>query len=116
MYRLTKIKGTLNMNNPFERFYDEEIEIYKKTNGGYTNGDTKEYVGKIICDLQPYRVETEDSIRGLVTDKQYKIFADKYPILKVGNLVLFDGAWYRLTDVQEWTFGTSAIMRWISES
>ena len=99
------------MNNPFERFYDTEIEIYKKTNGGYSDGDTKTYLGKIICDLQPYRDDTEDGMRGLVTDKQYKIFADKYPILKEGNLVLFGGAWYRIVRADEWTFGTTAIMR-----
>ena len=103
------------MNNPFERFYDTEIEIYKKTNGGYSNGDTKEYVGKIICDLQPYRKETEAGMRGLVCERQYKIFADKYPILTEGNLVLFGGRWYRIVRADEWTFGTTAIIRSVDD-
>ena len=103
------------MSNPFERFYDTEIEIYKKTNGGYTNGDTKTYLGKIICDLQPYREDTIDGAPSLISDRQYKIFADKYPLLRSGNLVRFGGAWYRITGVEEWSFGTTAVMRCIGD-
>lgn len=103
------------MINPFERFYDTEIEIYRLTDGGYSNGDTKTYLGKIICDLQPYRDETQDAMRGLSSDRQYKIYSDKYPIIKNGNLVLFGGAWYRIICTEEWSFGTTAVMRCIDD-
>lgn len=99
------------MTNPFDRFYDSEIEIYKVTDGGYSEGDTKIYLGKITCDLQPYRDETEPDARGLSTDRRYKIYADKYPILKNGNMALFGGEWYMITSAEEWSFGTVAVMR-----
>lgn len=103
------------MDNLFERFYDSEIEIYRAEGASYSEGDTKTYLGKIICDLQPYRDETRSETRGLVTDRRYKIYADKYPILKNGSLVRFADAWYRIVQTEEWSFGMTAVIRSIDD-
>ncbi len=99
------------MLNPFERFYDTPAEIYSRVDNGYTDGDAKTYLGKIICDLQPYTGNTEDKPYGLSSEKMYKLYADKRDIIKTGNMVKFADCWYRIVDTEEWSLGVTALIR-----
>ena len=103
------------MLNPFERFYDTAVEIYSRMDNGYSDGDTKTYLGKIICDLQPYTGDTEDKLYGLSSEKQYKLYADNSAIIKEGNIVKFAEGYYMIVNVKEWRFGTVALIRSVGD-
>lgn len=99
------------MVNPFERFYDAEVEVYSLADRGYSNGDTKTYLGKMTCDLQPVSDETDSKTFGLDNTKRYRIYTDKHSFLKEGNLAYFAGGWYRITGVMEWSLGVRVDVR-----
>ena len=49
------------MINPFERFYDTEIEVYEVGENTYEKKGEKTLLGSVVCDIQPY--ENEPYIR-----------------------------------------------------
>ncbi len=103
------------MLNPFNRFYDTTVEIYSRVDNGYTDGDAKTYLGKIVCDLQPYTGDTEDKPYGLSSEKMYKLYADRRGIIKTGNMVKFADGWYRIADTEEWSLGVTAVIRSVED-
>lgn len=101
------------MDNVFDRFYDTEAEVYSVQKGDYETGDTKNYLGKVKGDFQPYTSYASDNAYGLSEDRQFKLYSDKYPIIKVGNLILFMGEWYRIVSVKDWSMGMTAVIKGI---
>ena len=61
------------MINPFERFYDTEIEVYEVGENTYEKKGEKTLLGSVVCDIQPYENELENRIYGLTENKKYKV-------------------------------------------
>ena len=61
------------MINPFERFYDTEIEAYEVGENTYEKKGEKTLLGSVVCDIQPYENELENRIYGLTENKKYKV-------------------------------------------
>ena len=57
------------MINPFERFYDTEIEVYEVGENTYEKR-VKNTLGSVVCDIQPYENELENRIYGLTENKK----------------------------------------------
>ena len=89
------------MINPFERFYDTEIEVYE------VGENTYEKKG----DIQPYENELENRIYGLTENKKYKVFCDKTDLIKIGRYAKFGDEFFEIIKAECWNFGMTAMMR-----
>ena len=69
------------MINPFERFYDTEIEVYEVGENTYEKKGEKTLLGSVVCDIQPYENELENRIYALTENKKYKVFCDKTDLI-----------------------------------
>lgn len=71
------------MINPFERFYDTEIEVYEVGENTYEKKGEKTLLGSVVCDIQPYENELENRIYGLTRKiKNIKCSVTKQTIYK----------------------------------
>ena len=84
------------MINPFERFYDTEIEVYEVGENTYEKKGEKTLLGSVVCDIQPYENELENRIYGLTENKKYKVFCDEF---------------FEIIKAECWNFGMTAMMR-----
>ena len=97
--------------NPFNRFYDTEISVYEAEKNTYSEKGHKNFLGTLICDLQPYESDSESKIYGLDENRSYKIFCDTNDLLKNGRYVNFGAQWYMIVSTQNWSMGMTAVMR-----
>jgi len=97
--------------NPFNRFYDTEISVYEAEKNTYFEKGHKNFLGTLICDLQPYESETESKIYGLDENRSYKIFCDINDLLENGRYVNFGAQWYMIVSTEKWSMGMTAVMR-----
>ena len=65
------------MINPFERFYDTEIEVYEVGENTYEKKGEKTLLGSVVCDIQPYENELENRIYGLTENNNIKCSVTK---------------------------------------
>ena len=84
------------MINPFERFYDTEIEVYE------VGENTYEKKGEN---------ELEKRIYGLTENKKYKVFCDKTDLIKIGRYAKFGDEFFEIIKAECWNFGMTAMMR-----
>lgn len=99
------------MMNPFERFYDTKIDVYAAEENEYEKRGQKNLLGTVVCDIQPYRSDTESKPYGLSENVSYKLFCDKNDLMKTGRYVSFAGAWYMIATVEIWSFGMTVMIR-----
>ena len=78
------------MINPFERFYDTEIEVYEVGENTYEKKGEKTLLGSVVCDIQPYENELENRIYGLTENKKYKFWYFKIKECKESGLSVKD--------------------------
>lgn len=97
--------------NPFKRFYDTEIAVYEKGENSYSKEGEMSFLGKIICDIQPVKSDTEKCIYGLSSQREYKIFCDKNSLIQTGRYVNFGSVQYMIVSTENWNFGMTALMR-----
>lgn len=102
------------MINPFERFYDTQIEIYEGGENTYETSGEKTFLGTLVCDIQPCGSDTESSEYGLCANKAYKLYSDSTELLKDGRYVLFGGSLYLIVRSEKGSFGDTALMRGVS--
>lgn len=102
------------MLNPFERFYNTEINIVRvKKGSGYSDrgNETTEHLGTIICDLQPFNGGLAAKEYGLNTECQYRIFTDHSAYVTEGNHAKIDDKLYKIIYAANWHFGKVAILQ-----
>lgn len=99
------------MINPFERFYDTEIEVYEVGENTYEKKGEKTLLGSVVCDIQPYENELENRIYGLTENKKYKVFCDKTDLIKIGRYAKFGDEFFEIIKAECWNFGMTAMMR-----
>lgn len=97
--------------NPFDRFYDTEIEVYEVGENTYEKKGEKTLLGCVVCDIQPYENELENRIYGLNDVRKYKVFCDKCEFLKVGRYIKFGNGFYEIIQSESWHFGMIAVIR-----
>ena len=85
------------MINPFERFYDTEIEVYEVGENTYEKKGEKTLLGSVVCDIQPY--------------EKYKVFCDKTDLIKIGRYAKFGDEFFEIIKAECWNFGMTAMMR-----
>lgn len=101
-------------NNPFERFYDTEIEIVKiKKGSGYSDRgrENTEVLKKIICDIQSFNGGLAANEYGLSVECQYRIFANSSPYITEGNYARIADKLYKIIYAADWNFGKVAILQ-----
>ncbi len=101
--------------NPFNRFYDTEINVYEAEENTYERKGEKNFIGTIACDVQHCGGDMESSEYGFAENKAYKIFTDKNDILIAGRYVLFSGDWYRIVRSDKCRLGLTAVMRGVED-
>ena len=99
------------MINPFERFYDTEIEVYEVGENTYEKKGEKTLLGSVVCDIQPYENELENRIYGLTENKKYKVFCDKTDLIKIGRYAKFGDEFFEIIKAECWNFGMTAMMK-----
>ena len=99
------------MINPFELFYDTEIEVYEVGENTYEKKGEKTLLGSVVCDIQPYENELENRIYGLTVNKKYKVFCDKTDLIKIGRYAKFGDEFFEIIKAEWWNFGMTAMMR-----
>ena len=95
------------MINPFERFYDTEIEVYEVGENTYEKKGEKTLLGSVVCDIQPY----ENRIYGLTEQKKQTVFCDKTDLIKIGRAAKFGDEFFEIIKAECWNFGMTAMMR-----
>lgn len=103
------------MMNVFNRFYDTEISVFENGENTYSEKGHKNFLGTLICDLQPYENDTESKIYGLDESRSYKIYCDHTDLIKNGRYVSFGGQWYMITTAEKRSLGMTAVMRGVCD-
>ena len=79
--------------NPFDRFYDTKISVYSEKNENYGNDGQDTFLGRVLCDIQPYDGDMDNEI--------------------YGRRVKIGGEWYRIVRAEIWKLGMCALIRGI---
>lgn len=95
----------------FNRFCDTEISVYSENDGGYDFEGSNELLGSVMCDIQPYDLDTDSNAYGLSDNKAYKLYCEKNDLIKSGRRVILGGIYYRIVRAEEWKLGMSAVIK-----
>lgn len=99
------------MTDPFERFYDAKTEVYEREGESYGDKGVMKPLGSLVCDLQPYRADTNEKAYGLENDMVYTLYSDNSDLLGNGRYILFGGEYYLIAGVSPRRLGCTAVLR-----
>lgn len=99
--------------NPFDRFYDTKISVYSEKNENYGNDGQDTFLGRVLCDIQPYYGDMDNDIYGFSDNKAYKLYCGHNNLLVNGRRVKIGGEWYRIVRAEIWKLGMCALIRGI---
>lgn len=99
------------MNNPFEPFYDTEVQIIQITEKGvYEKLRTEKVLGTIYADIQPYGGGLAEEKYGYKSECQFRMFCDNTEGIAMGNYIRYKDKTYKIAYVAEGEMGPEVLL------